>query len=342
MSLICLHFGKKMKVLEMLNHPKVRERYLRVKMMIKGRRQLRVQMIIWKNMLMVLITRGREMMMVMLLITRGRKLRVQMIVWKIMLMVLMTSHKRKKIASADDCLEDNVDGVDNKRKRNDDDMMMSMVKQQKKLSNKWNCVICNEKQSVRNVFTRGFQAKDVRKFVQNFNMARQVADETLILPSEEIIDESVQINESCIEFNNKENKKRSNWSEYLDPEEQLEEERGELEEDGKGGDYGPLIVTELPKEMFKKPRLKNYSAGMNKTDGKKLYSPTFEKRKANNKPCNSPVKRSSAGLIKPAGKRLYSPTFGKRKAYDERSNTQGNIATRRTINKYAGLVNFTT
>ncbi|KAF5208441.1 hypothetical protein FRX31_001972 [Thalictrum thalictroides] len=196
------------------------------------------------------------------------------------------------------------------------------VKQQKKLSNKWNCVICNEKQSVRKVFARGFQAKDVRKFVQSFNMARQVADETLISPSEEFIDESVQINESCIEYNNEENKKRSNWSEYLDTEEQLEEGRGELEEEGKGCDYEPQIVTELPKELFKKPRLKNYSAGMNKTDGKKLYSPTFEKRKTNNKPCNSQAKRSSAGLIKPAEKRLYSPTFAKRKPYNEPSNTQ--------------------
>ncbi|KAE9454354.1 hypothetical protein C3L33_13760, partial [Rhododendron williamsianum] len=46
------------------------------------------------------------------------------------------------------------------------------VKQQKKSSNQWICVVCNEKQSVRKVFAQGFMAKDVPKFVQTFNMFR--------------------------------------------------------------------------------------------------------------------------------------------------------------------------
>ncbi|KAF9587294.1 hypothetical protein IFM89_001018 [Coptis chinensis] len=45
--------------------------------------------------------------------------------------------------------------------------------------------------------------------------------------------------------------------------------------------------------MFKKSRLKNYSTGMNESGGKKLYSPTFAKRKTDNKPSNSQVKSYS-------------------------------------------------
>ncbi|KAE9445681.1 hypothetical protein C3L33_22419, partial [Rhododendron williamsianum] len=46
------------------------------------------------------------------------------------------------------------------------------VKQRKKSSNQWICVVCNEKQSVRKVFAQGFMAKVVPKFVQTFNMSR--------------------------------------------------------------------------------------------------------------------------------------------------------------------------
>ena len=46
------------------------------------------------------------------------------------------------------------------------------VKQQKKSSNKWICSICNEKQSVRNVFASSMSAKDIRIFVQQFNLSR--------------------------------------------------------------------------------------------------------------------------------------------------------------------------
>ncbi|KAL5703567.1 hypothetical protein ACHQM5_022099 [Ranunculus cassubicifolius] len=87
------------------------------------------------------------------------------------------------------------------------------------------------------------------------------------------------------------------------------------------GDDEPVVVTELPKELFKKPRLDNYSTGPIKPGGKKLYSPTFEKRKPNNKPRNSQAKQNhSLGLNKPEGKKLYSPTFGKRKS--DNNNTQ--------------------
>ncbi|KAI5395176.1 hypothetical protein KIW84_061685, partial [Lathyrus oleraceus] len=47
------------------------------------------------------------------------------------------------------------------------------VKQKKKSSHKWNCTVCNEKQLVRKVFAHGYKVKDVRTFVQTFNMSRK-------------------------------------------------------------------------------------------------------------------------------------------------------------------------
>ena len=58
-------------------------------------------------------------------------------------------------------------------------------------------------------------AKDVRKFVQNFNMSRQLADQhsanqqTLVSQSEEIENE----------YQSNPKKMRTDWSKYIDPEE---------------------------------------------------------------------------------------------------------------------------
>ncbi|XP_077210562.1 uncharacterized protein LOC143846039 isoform X2 [Tasmannia lanceolata] len=151
------------------------------------------------------------------------------------------------------------------------------VKQQKKSSNKWNCVICNQKQSLRKVFARGFLAKDVRKFVQGFNMSRQFPSQTLTLAEEKI-----QIHDYD---NSHHQKKRSDWTEYLDSKD------NEIE----GGEEGAFseahieIVTELPKDMFKKASSKCYnpssssSSGLKKQrEGNKLFKPIFSKRKSAN------------------------------------------------------------
>ncbi|KAF9621073.1 hypothetical protein IFM89_016114, partial [Coptis chinensis] len=95
-----------------------------------------------------------------------------------------------------------------------------------------------------------------------------------------------------------------------------------------GGGYEPEIATELPKEMFKKLRLKNYSTRMNESGGKKLYNPTFAKRKTDNKPSNSQVKSYSAELNKPKETKLYSPTFAKRKSFNSPTITQEQKGTR--------------
>ncbi|KAL6316678.1 hypothetical protein AAG906_019592 [Vitis piasezkii] len=135
------------------------------------------------------------------------------------------------------------------------------VKQQKKNSNKWTCVVCNEKQSVRKVYAQGSMAKDVRKFVQSFNMSRKSIDEEENLTV--MVADGEEVGGSC-SGNGK--KRRSDWSEYLDPEEEEEERE---------------IVTEMPKEMLKN---QNQSTGLQSRDrgGKEPLKPLFPKRNTTN------------------------------------------------------------
>lgn len=45
--------------------------------------------------------------------------------------------------------------------------------------------------------------------------------------------------------------------------------------------FEPMIVTEMPKALFKKPKLKNYSTdGSGFKDGEKLLKPVFAKRQS--------------------------------------------------------------
>ncbi|CAI9778001.1 unnamed protein product [Fraxinus pennsylvanica] len=155
------------------------------------------------------------------------------------------------------------------------------VKQQKKSSNKWTCVVCNEKQSVKKVFAKGFMAKDVRKFVQNFNMSRQLSEqkqeEKLFIQNYDE-EENEQIGDIGNQFpsNEGKKKKRTDWSEYVD----YEEDWGKLELTEVDG-FEPMIVTEMPKALFKKPKLRNYSTGGSGfKDGEKLFEPVFAKRQS--------------------------------------------------------------
>ncbi|XP_010261056.1 PREDICTED: UPF0544 protein C5orf45 homolog [Nelumbo nucifera] len=141
------------------------------------------------------------------------------------------------------------------------------VKQQKKSSNKWNCVICNQKQSVWKVFARGYAAKDIRKFVQGFNMSRQFIenrDESLIQTLEEI-DDPNSSNSSCSR------KRRNDWTEYLDT-----EDDADAKEELDGNAFEPKIVTELPEEHLKKPKLKKtYPGEFHTIQGSKPLKPVF-------------------------------------------------------------------
>ncbi|KAK4253057.1 hypothetical protein QN277_010882 [Acacia crassicarpa] len=155
------------------------------------------------------------------------------------------------------------------------------VKQKKKSSNKWNCAVCNQKQSMTKVFAQGFMAKDIRAFVQSFNMSRKSLDEQS-LSSETLspaLDDHIRDHDDE-NFNLTQNqrKKRSNWTEYLDPEYNHIQQRDEVEQDGDG--FEVKVVTELEKVMFKKPRLQNYSPG---EGSDKLLKPRFSKRNTNKK-----------------------------------------------------------
>ncbi|GMH31623.1 hypothetical protein Nepgr_033467 [Nepenthes gracilis] len=131
------------------------------------------------------------------------------------------------------------------------------VKQQKKSSNKWTCVVCNQKQSVRKVFAQGCMAKDVRQFVQSFNMSRKFAEETVDDDGPPFPkwhdDESLVVDQTR-------KKKRTDWIEYIDedkdPDLKLQVEKATREDT-----FDPKIVTELPEQLFKKPKSKNYGSG---------------------------------------------------------------------------------
>ncbi|KAG2253935.1 hypothetical protein Bca4012_101659 [Brassica carinata] len=146
------------------------------------------------------------------------------------------------------------------------------VKQKKKSSNNWVCVICNQKQSVRKVFAQGYKAKDLRLFVQSFNMSRKVADE-----------EKQIVADTFPEVEEVRGKKRSDWSEYLDSDPPNERRRLTVEEDGEEEDL--KIVTEIPNEMFKRPKLNRYSndggpssakEGVKRND-KEPFKPSFSR-----------------------------------------------------------------
>lgn len=99
------------------------------------------------------------------------------------------------------------------------------MKQKKKSSNKWVCVICNQKQSVKKVFAQGYKAKELRFFVQSFNMSRKVADEVADSFSEVDVE-----GEEVLDVIGMKN--RSDWSEYLDFDSPNDRRRLVGEEDG--------------------------------------------------------------------------------------------------------------
>nr|KAG6519305.1 hypothetical protein ZIOFF_022798 [Zingiber officinale] len=89
------------------------------------------------------------------------------------------------------------------------------VKQQRKGTiSKWVCAVCNQRQSVRRIHARGPLARDLREFVQDFNMARAAADADLGNPNPPLSraeDDPFSVS-----------KRRTDWSEYLDPEADLD------------------------------------------------------------------------------------------------------------------------
>ncbi|XP_073107504.1 uncharacterized protein [Elaeis guineensis] len=139
------------------------------------------------------------------------------------------------------------------------------VKQQKKRSNKWVCVVCNQRQSVRRIHAQGPLARDLRHFVQAFNTSRSDGPHPIPPPSE-----GSRSPMAAAEHRGGANrgKRRMDWTEYLD----LQENKGE----GGGGDEEPDMVTELPPKMCRHPFPKRPPTAGNEN---KRLKPNFPKKK---------------------------------------------------------------
>ncbi|KAK7848992.1 hypothetical protein CFP56_003886 [Quercus suber] len=158
--------------------------------------------------------------------------------------------------------------------------MFIAVKQQqqkkKKKISKWRCVVCNQMQSVCKVFAQGFVAKDLRAFVQSFNMSRAITEPSPLPQFQEEEEEDDDIVHDDRVHNNK--RRSSDWSQFLDP---VEVEEQQVEEES---DFEPKIVTELPEDLFKKQKLNaNANADL-------LYKPVFSNRNSTAKNVISPNK----------------------------------------------------
>ena len=87
------------------------------------------------------------------------------------------------------------------------------MKQQKKSNNKWVCVVCNQRQSVLHVHARGYRAADLRRFVQDANLARGRRE---FAP---LADPDVGWDPAAVEEQGDVlpiEKRQTEWSEYLD------------------------------------------------------------------------------------------------------------------------------
>ncbi|KAK1361559.1 MRN complex-interacting protein [Heracleum sosnowskyi] len=188
------------------------------------------------------------------------------------------------------------------------------VKQRKKSSNKWTCAVCNQKQSVLKVFAQSSMAKDVRKVVQTFNMSRQLADQN----QSHVFDEQTLASESPKQVNfDNQNKKRTDWTEYIDPEdEEVDNHKDDDNARSLGNVFDEKFVTELPKAVFKKPKLSDYSSSSAGKRNDNSYRPVFGKRSSSYKQLNSLEKEptKSGGTImdrnQRAGMKQATDMFG--------------------------------
>ncbi|KAB1200098.1 hypothetical protein CJ030_MR7G008284 [Morella rubra] len=127
-------------------------------------------------------------------------------------------------------------------------------------------------------------ARDLRRFVQTFNMSRKFSDHPPTsfhgtkLPVSQEEEDTTNDRFTCDH-----RKRRSDWSEYLDSEnEDRVKEEAEDQEIGCGCEPN---MTELPEEMFKKPKLKPSfpRADVDEVDTDKQYRPVFSKRNSSTK-----------------------------------------------------------
>ncbi|KAJ8494169.1 hypothetical protein OPV22_015890 [Ensete ventricosum] len=157
---------------------------------------------------------------------------------------------------------------------------MMQVKQQKKSGNKWVCSVCNQRQSVRRIHSRGHVASDLRSFVQAFNMARADIGSHGFHPVPPRSDgpralypapEAREAVAHGSPFST--TKKRTDWSEYLDPTHE------EMDDD----DAKEERVTELPPEKSRRSSIPNCTRraqlSAEGTDNCFGFQPSLAKRK---------------------------------------------------------------
>ncbi|XP_078152131.1 uncharacterized protein LOC144547377 isoform X2 [Carex rostrata] len=149
------------------------------------------------------------------------------------------------------------------------------VKQQKKSSNKWVCAVCNLRQSVCCVYARGPKARDLRKFVQECNMARMEIGRSdsidLSLPASDVLGEACQP------------KKRMDWSEFMDPVEETEDGKN------KQNELDVEIVTEM---SLQKPK---YTSSRYQRQTNDIFRKNASKRKRGHEGNNNQDNSCSSG-----------------------------------------------
>ncbi|URD93678.1 hypothetical protein MUK42_01531 [Musa troglodytarum] len=168
---------------------------------------------------------------------------------------------------------------------------MMQVKQQKKGVNKWVCSVCNQRQSVRRIHTRGHVASDLRSFVQAFNMARADigshgsdpvpprSDGLRALSAAPEARETVAHGSPVSTT-----KKRTDWSKYLDPtHEEIDDDDAKEERDQCAVPLESVLVTKLPPEKSRRSSIPNCTrraqlsaAGTDNCFG---FKPSLAKRK---------------------------------------------------------------
>lgn len=141
------------------------------------------------------------------------------------------------------------------------------VKPQKKSSNKWVCVVCNQRQSVMRVHARGHRAADLRRFVQEANLSRGRAAHVPV-PEEDWV--PAVPGEQRDEFP-KERKRRMDWSDYL--EDPGEYDGGGHHEEARDEDVGIQVTTELPEKRPKVTSLKRAPKAQLGLGGKRPKTP---------------------------------------------------------------------
>ncbi|CAD6237076.1 unnamed protein product [Miscanthus lutarioriparius] len=190
------------------------------------------------------------------------------------------------------------------------------VKQQKKSNNKWVCVVCNQRQSVLHVHARGYRAADLRRFVQDANLARGRREfAPLAEPDVGWDPAAVEEQGDVLPIE----KRQTEWSEYLDDLGEPGNGRGGLGADASDGESGEGIevITELPQKRPKVRPLKAQSDVVGKRT-KLSTHPTLYNKRQQIKQGSSPRCATTTAEVQRSKWSRYLDTslFGERKGSD--------------------------